>query len=47
MIMSMMMMMTMMIMKDMFDDDKTQGSTTYHKADIAMLTLAKEVHLSK
>ena len=40
--------MMMLIMKHMFDDDdKMQGSATYHQADIALLTLAKEVNIAK
>ena len=45
MMLTMMVMVVMMnmIMKHKFDDaDKTQGSATYHQADIALLTLAKE-----
>ena len=29
------------------DDDKTQGAVTNHRADIAVLTLSDDVHLSK
>ena len=35
--------MIMIIMTHTFDDnDKTLGSTTFHRADFALLTLAKE-----